>query len=547
MQLRPAKSRVTSERVGLRRIDWRFLLPNPFGPFQHLVLLGGSAGTVDRIQEVGLAQRVSCKIPTQRCADALIILADAAVDPAAAVSCLCPEGLLYWEINRRDPSMMAQTPETISRTLHALDFHSVRLYAARPNFETCQFYFPLETSASMKWFINALYVAQTPMQRAIEQGMRIFTNVHSSLFSQVLPYLAVVATFAPAAQKPPTYLYSEILPEPLQRTALSPFMFTDAGNRLVMLPFREDGTGPEVVVKIPKLTAFNIKNQNEQKSLNAIRGQLSPTMQRTVPEPLGLFDYGDIVVGMESYLPGQSLLRSSGRWGTSIGHKIEDLNLAAQWLTQFHIETENARHPWGENQIAEWVEAPIANYQEKFGLNGAEENLFRLMREQSDRLRHRPFPSVWQHRDFNVWNIFRTKDTIQVIDWEGGRLGPPLSDLIHFVTHWNEVVRKLESHEARLRGFRQLFATPADSDRIQSAIHRATREYMEQLHLDQGFFPLLLVYTWLELATRRFDQQSAHGEVESDPRLGNRQVDYLNVLARNADLLFAEEEWINNH
>jgi aminoglycoside phosphotransferase (APT) family kinase protein len=531
----------SSEHVGLRRMDWRFLFPKPFDTFQHLLLLGGPAGLVERIQEVGLARQVSCEIPAGRSVDAAILLADATVHPADVTSCLRPGALLYWEVNRRDFSKLTQAPRQITHSLQSLGFNSISLYAARPNFDACQFYFPLDGANSFKWFVDTLYVAQTPLQRTMEQSLRLLMSVRNQIFSQVLPYLAVVATLDAATSKPTSFLYSPILPEQLQGVPLSTFIFTDAGNRLVMLPFRAGGSEPEVVVKVPKLASFNVKNQNEQQTLRTIRAQLSPAMCRTIPEPLGLFDHGDIVLGMESYLPGQSLLRSSGRWGVPIQRKIEDLELAARWLVQFHQETERQRQPWGESHIRMWVDDAISAYQQRFGANGAEETLFYRMRQQAELLKGAPFPLVWQHRDFNVWNIIRTRQTILVIDWEGGRLGPPLCDLIHFATHWNEVVRNLHSHQDCLLAFRQLFLAPDEIDTIAAAVHQAIEEYMAQLDLDRRFWPILLLYTWIELAIRRFDQQAAHSEIEKNARTGNRQVEYVNVFAQHADLLFSEE------
>jgi aminoglycoside phosphotransferase (APT) family kinase protein len=151
-----------------------------------------------------------------------------------------------------------------------------------------------------------------------------------------------------------------------------------------------------------------------------------------------------------------------------------------------------------------------------------------------------PFPLVWQHRDFNVWNIFRTDETLLVIDWEGGRLGPPLCDLLHFATHWNEVVRNLQHPRAQLRAFQQLFLAPKAFDTVSAAIHQAIQEYIANINLNRGFLPLLLVCTWIELALSRFEQQSAHNEAKSNARLGNRQLEYVSAFAQHAELLFSE-------
>ena len=531
---------MTATQAPLRRIDWRFLLPRPFGPFEHMVLLGGNEGIVDRIKQVGLARRVSCELPDARTADLIVLLAGARVDVDAAVSCLLPEGLLYWEVDRRAPFHLGHTPTRIAHRLRGMGFSDVNIYAARPSFEACQFYFPMDAPHSFKWFMDTLFVAQSPLRRMVEQIVGRAMAVNRALYSQLLPYLAVVGTCEEQGGNSERFQNESIVSDNLQNAQVSTLIFTYGDNRLAMFPFRSDGKGPEVVKKIPKLPAFNVKNRREQETLERIRAQVSSTLRCTIPKPMGLFQCGDVVVGMESYVEGQSLLRSSARWGVPISKKIEDLELAAEWLTLFHSETVSRRGPWGDAQITTWIEEPIRAYQDRFGVSQAEENLFERMRQRAIGLQGAPFALVWQHRDFNIWNVFRSGETVGVIDWEGGRLGPPLCDLLHFATHWNEVVRRLQSEEDRLSAFQQLYLAPVKSDAIVSAVYKAIRRYMQRLDLNRRFFPLLLTGAWIELANSRFEQQATHGEVGRTARLNNRQIAYVNVLAQEAERLFSE-------
>ena len=57
-----------------------------------------------------------------------------------------------------------------------------------------------------------------------------------------------------------------------------------------------------------------------------------------------------------------------------------------------------------------------------------------------------------------------TDDELAVIDWEFSRPGPPLADLIYFVTFWTFTVRNLRGDQAQLGAFRQLFLTPERPD-----------------------------------------------------------------------------------
>lgn len=531
---------VMAERVPLRRIDWRFLLPRPFGPFEHMVLLGGNEGIVERIKEVGLARCISHELPGDRLADLVVILSDADVDVDTAVSCIQPGGLFYWEVDRRSPFQFVQTPGRIARRLRRMGFNDVNIYAARPSFDACQFYFPMEAPHSFKWFMDTLFVAQSPLRRTLEQIVGRAMTVRRAFYSQLLPYLAVVGMYEKPNGSSEYFLTDSLLSDNLQCAQASTLIFTYGDNRLAMFPFCSDRKDPEVVKKIPKLPAFNTKNRLEQEALRSIRAQVSAALRCTIPKPMGLFQYGDVIIGAESYIEGQSLLRSSARWGMPISNKIEDLELAADWLTRFHSETVSQRGPWGDAQMTMWIEEPIRTYKERFGASIAEERLFDRMRQRAMSLQDVPFVLVWQHRDFNIWNVFRNGETIGVIDWEGGRLGPPLCDLLHFATHWNEVVRNLQSENDRLHAFRQLYVTPVQTDAIISAVYKAIRRYMQHLDLDRRFLPLLLTVAWIELANSRFEQQALHGAVERDTRVNNRQIAYVKVLAQEAERLFSE-------
>lgn len=531
---------VTAAQTPLRRIDWRFLLPRPFGPYEQMALFGGDSGVVERIKEVGLARRVSRELPDHRTADLVVILSDAGVSVKAAISCLQPGGLLYWEVDRRRPFQFVQTPSRIAHRLRRMGFNDVNIYAARPSFEACQFYFPMEAPHSFKWFMDTLFVAQSPLRRSVEQIVGRAMTVRRALYSQLLPYLAVVGMCEEPGRNNECFPDDSIVSDNLRRAQVSTLIFTYGDNRLAMFPFRSDGKGPEVVKKIPKLPAFNVKNRREQEALESIRAQVSPALRCTIPKPMGLFQCGNVVISAESYMEGQSLLRSSARWGVPTSKKIEDLELAADWLIRFHGETVNRRGPWGDAQIMTWIKEPIRAYKDRFGASKAEEELFDRMRQRAVSLQGVPFVLVWQHRDFNIWNVFRKGETVGVIDWEGGRLGPPLCDLLHFATHWNEVVRNLQSENDRLSAFRQLYVTPVKTDAITSAVYKAIRRYMNCLDLDRRFFSLLLTGAWIELANSRFEQQATHGEVERDTRVDNRQIAYVNVLAHEAERLFSE-------
>jgi hypothetical protein len=109
-------------RIDLRRADWRFLLPAPAdGSYQHLVLLGGHPGLVERLRDAGIARRVSNELPAGEPVDVVAILHGAATPGTVrrAIDVLTPGGSLYCEIDRRSANTLMMTPGRMRRLLRA--------------------------------------------------------------------------------------------------------------------------------------------------------------------------------------------------------------------------------------------------------------------------------------------------------------------------------------------------------------------------------------------------------------------------------------------
>src|SRR5262245_58572204 len=143
----------TKELTGLRRLDWRFVLPAT-GAFQHLVLLGGEDELSERILEVGMADRVSRSLPQERVADALIILCDARVAPEQAATCLRSGGVLYCEVDRRRPDALARTPGRLGRALRHAGVTPTGIYWVATSFDDYRRLLPLHSREALRWFFS---------------------------------------------------------------------------------------------------------------------------------------------------------------------------------------------------------------------------------------------------------------------------------------------------------------------------------------------------------------------------------------------------------
>ncbi|MEA2562774.1 MAG: hypothetical protein QOH06_4278 [Acidobacteriota bacterium] len=427
-------------RTARTTTDWRFLLPQR--KFRHLVLLGGSSGMAEQLQ--GIAERVSEALEEN--ADAVAVLQGANVSPAEAARCLAPGGWLYWESDERRSlrSPWAVPGRAIAR-LRACGLNVAGVWAVWPSFERHEAYVP---TAALGWFGRTHYPTRTLRERVIGTAMPAMRGALMTRF------FAITAVAGPV--------------EDVSR----PVLLTHGVERVILLPFPLDR-----VIKVPRDPAFNEKTAREQDTLTQIRSLLDAETARALPEPRGTERYGEVIASVESYAPGRSMILTGGR--------ESDLYLASEWLTRFHLQTTLRREPWDGREIAEAFAA--------FSSTPAEKALFDLALARSRELNGIPFPIVWRHRDFTPWNLLRAwGGRLSVLDWEGAQPGLALCDLLHFVSHWDELAAGAATPEARLRAFS--LGAPAS--------RRQVTRYCDQLGIDHRFIPLLLVYTWVEIALR---------------------------------------------
>lgn len=537
----------TSQKTGLRRADWRFLLPAPESVFQHLVLLGGPADLPERIIESGIARRVSVTLPADGFADAIAVLSDAQVQFRDAASCLMPGGALYYEVDRRSPAHLGTTPRQVQNWLRRVGLTPIGVYWAAPDFANCRRYIPLDSPEALQWYLSTLFVAGTSFHRLLEIGLRLYPG--NQRFASIAPCFAVTA-IADATQVgvAPSVLGHLSFPTELKSQNLHPVVLTsgqDDGSRVVILPFESGNRQPTAVIKVATNTGFNRNTEWEQATLTEVRSLLNGNMRRTIPRPLGLLHYGELAVGIESYAHGNPLLVTSGRWHASFQQQTDDLRLAANWLYEFHQQIHFGRMSWGETAIERWIETPLTAYAQTFGLTAGEKRLFTEARNRAWCLAGATLPLIWMHYDFGPWNLYRNQNEFTVIDWEFGRnrerdrLGPALYDLLYFVTYWNHVVQHINSEAAELQGFCRLFIQADCADKYSNISRQVIADYMTALDIDRRFLPLLLVYMWVDQALIRYARKQALGEIQTDARAGNRSIGYIAVLARHVEQLFA--------
>jgi hypothetical protein len=547
MNMSAPQDRATEQRfaspskVHLRRMDWRFLLPQTESEsYAHLVVLGGPEGLAQRAVEVGLAQRASTEpVPS---ADAVALLSGARPDFRQAAECLHLGGIFYCEVDRRLPGQRRMNPQRLTAMLRQAGLGGLRAYAVRPDFQHAEGYLPLDISAALRWYVTSLYPSANLKQWLFELALRLSTGLDGRRFARLVPTFAVTAVKGAPPGHQSDFSWQPWLAPAGASGPFYPALLTDAGNRAVILPFTAGSTQPAAVIKIPKAASFNGRTENEQRALAEVRGRLDRTLKDSVPEPLGLFSYGPARSGMESYLPGQSLLRSTGRWGRSGTARLQDLGQAADWLASFYLQLQSPPVIFDEENLSRWVLEPQDLYRSRFGATSEEEQLFEAARRTGRLLFGARLSLGWVHRDFNIWNLFRDgglpNGRLHVIDWEGFRPGPPLCDLLHCAAHWHDAARRLVTRQQKLESLRLLYLSERPGP-LAAGAQRILGEFIQQTGQDPSFMPLLLVYLWLELALRRAEQQRDMGQSPANLRSSdNLFLGYVETLARNREILF---------
>ncbi len=537
----------SAEQVPIRRLDWRFLLPQVdwlHGSPSTLLVVGGPPGLAARAREIGFKGRVIEGLAAGP-AEIVAVMKGASVRPEDVARSVRPSGVVYWEVDRTTTAGILMSPARFSRRLRRVGLEPVEIHGCLPGFDFCKLYMPLDMPNALPWYLSDLFSANSLAKRLFAFGLRLLMRGDGRRAASFFPNYAVTAVRGRRADESlSTFLNNSGLPSELCSEGVRSVVLATGGDRVVLFPFAPGDLVPRAVVKVPKVPSMSARTVNEHERLVELRAKLPDAVTDGMPVPLARVRSGGLDISVESYLPGRSLLVTSGTWGLAFKERSKDLWWAARWITEFHRHAEIHRAPWDDAAISEWLEQPITEYRERFGVTIAEERLFSAWRNFAGELTETGFRQVWHHRDYNIWNIVRLKEGVGVVDWEGVRPGPPLCDLLHFVIHWNEAIRHLRGEKARLRGFRVLFFGPAilpAARRTAGAVAGALNHYLDRLDLDARLVPLLLVYLWVELALRRSRQQVDMGERQLDPRQGNRNFRYIELLADHVSELFVAQ------
>ena len=520
----------------LRSTDFRFLLPSS-RPFEHVVLLGGAPGMAERLIETDTAVTVSVSMGAQRSVDAVFVMGPNQPDLRDVASRLQPGGVLYLQL-RQVPLLSGRGIHRIRRALTEVGLVPVAAYAIRPNSISPRVFIPVEVPGAFLWYLRTLQWKPDLRSWLVNKALIAIGNVSPALLSFAAPDVGIVAR-KPSSSEPAMPMAStSILADPELRRALGtsdlhPLVIS--GQRTIMFLFGQNSIEPLVVIKIARLASQNEATENGYRALENIEQQLDSYIASSVPRPLLLLRWRNIDMAAESVIPGNSLARIFDTWRSPLTAKIEGLRDAARWLSDFHRGTQLSRVSWNTDESRRWLTTPVEVYRRTFGETEQERLLFECAQRYAASALDIRLPIVRLHRDFRPVNILRQETgRIAVVDWEGYRAGPAFCDLFHFLVQWHQGARRL-NRQAAVSGIEQLLFEPTE-DPVGHAIREVAAGYLRDLQLHGSAVPLLILYTFLELAVRAGEQQQR--EAGTTLRHENENVDFLGVLASHREELF---------
>jgi thiamine kinase-like enzyme len=527
----PPLASPASRALASRALDWRFLLPAPpGGAFARLVFLGAPDGVVDHALELGIARTASYQPLDGARPDAIVCLHGALEQLPAALRRLEPGGMLYAEVTRGAP----RTLQWLRRTLRDEGLVETGIYWCRPDFARRDAYVPLHAARALGWYLSTLYAESTARALLRALVLRAFAPiVGARRLAPVIKCCAITAIKRPSRTSTTASSLGFDTPE-LRQGGMAPLILTPRNRRIVVLPFATAAALPRVVLKVSRWPQRNAVTENEQRVLSELRGRLDHELRSSIPAPLGNASWGPLVVGAESAIPGRPLSVAARRWPRSTGQHRRDFRMVADWLTEFHRQTELSRLPWGGSDAARTLASTIATYQELVGSATAERSLFVEVLRRSVALADAAFPTAWTHADLTPSNVARSRDRIGVFDWAGGRPGLPVVDLINFAASWYREVRR---DRDGLRTFSAIFLGPDDA--VTTEVRDGILRYAAALGIAREFVPVLAVRHWCELATYTFHRDREPDRLARDMIEANVFARYLRQIAAHQDVFFA--------
>jgi hypothetical protein len=148
----PTPSATTSDALlqTSRRVDWRFLLPDP--ALNHVAYVGQPGALLEALRQ--FSRSVSIPVSSGAAFDLVVASLQTRGDLSRAAELVRTGGWLYAEITRLSKrGLRLEHPAWYAGTLRRAGFDDVRMYWHWPDFERCVRILPLDDPAALLYMV----------------------------------------------------------------------------------------------------------------------------------------------------------------------------------------------------------------------------------------------------------------------------------------------------------------------------------------------------------------------------------------------------------
>src|SRR3990167_335296 len=512
---------LTVEKANIieRRIDWRFLLPNP-NPEKSICFSSGL-----------IAEALKAKLQTNINSDSHYTpdyydLA-VAVNPDiktlnAAHSALKPGGICYleWDVN------ILFRASKIRKIFKAIGFDEPSIYLPKPAPDTSLtgIWIPFESLGAIEYLIKQSY--KQTNQNFLLRMAKLLRNTLWSISPDLIlsnPFLLSSTlnkfTISIISHKPqpdyskelnaqkgnvtvPRYILDNLTSALKGRTFrsrmdnISVIMLTKGRaihNKIVLIVFNERERVPLVVIKIPRSDTSINSLLNEVQILNKLEDKFAE--MEGIPKIIFFKNDPDLFVAGQTFLNGIPL--------SSILKKENYSDLAyrvTSWLIEFAKRSKTElNHNWREAQIEPIISAFSSNYSSVINP--------KQLSVTQDIINNLTVPFlVCEHRDVGPWNVMiNDKGELGFADWESAELyGLPGRDLIYFMIYLGLSLYGNWKPENMRTCYREMLD---HSTFTGSIFHECTNCYFSELGLPESSIKPLRLLTFLIHSLERFNRR----------------------------------------
>lgn len=476
-----------------RRLDWRYLLPDP--RLHEVAYVGRPEGTLLEALEqfskaVTVVRRETASgegVPGEF--DVVVLRSRERSEVELASSVLQAGGYLYWEVAgvRRGPSR-----RSCVAWLKQLGYDQIELNWNRPSFENCLEIIPLGEPSAATFVLSRRYGGVR--RRMVQLVGRVLAKL--GMLKWLMPCQSIVARKRAPAEQSMNAMETVVrrnwerleLGEDGPPNGLTSIVATPAyraSRHAVFMIFTKGSPEPRLVAKTPRLTDETSSLDREVANLRALHA-IRP----------GGFDSAPRVLAYEAQWGSQLLLETAVVGYTMrpavVRRRPKECGEAGiRWLVEVHQASAQRRHdPRGA--IERLVNGPLNYFERVFPVTNEEKELIAETRRLVKPLESIEIPLVFEHGDFSAPNILMGEDgEIGVVDWELAEpQGLPAVDLFFFISYLAFARSRAEKVEEYLDAFRGAFFGP------EAWAPQYVARYQERLRLPAASLKPLFIACW---------------------------------------------------